>query len=108
VEWSNFPEWLKLAMAGALSSLGTIVAGFFVARSDSRRMRTTDRSEFTQQLLDRLTAVELAAAEERKQFRAEINAIRDESRERLESRDQIISELRVRQSELEQIMARRL
>jgi hypothetical protein len=96
VEWSNFPEWLKLAMAGALSSLGTIVAGFFVARSDSRRMRTTDRSEFTQQLLDRLTAVEIAAAEERKQFRLEINA-----------RDLVIADLRTRQSELEQMMARR-
>jgi len=96
VEWSNFPEWLKLAMAGALSSLGTIVAGFFVARSDSRRMRTTDRSEFTQQLLDRLTAVEIAAAEERRQFRLEINA-----------RDLVIADLRTRQSELEQMMARR-
>lgn len=96
MEWSNFPEWLKLAMAGALSSLGTIVAGFFVARSDSRRMRTTDRSEFTQQLLDRLTAVEIAAAEERKQFRLEINA-----------RDLVIADLRTRQSELEQMMARR-
>jgi len=96
VEWSNFPEWLKLAMAGALSSLGTIMAGFFVARSDSRRMRTTDRSEFTQQLLDRLTAVEIAAAEERKQFRLEINA-----------RDLVIADLRTRQSELEQMMARR-
>ena len=96
MEWSNFPEWLKLAMAGALSSLGTIVAGFFVARSDSRRMRTTDRSEFTQQLLDRLTAVEIAAAEERRQFRLEINA-----------RDLVIADLRTRQSELEQMMARR-
>ena len=96
MEWSNFPEWLKLAMAGALSSLGTIMAGFFVARSDSRRMRTTDRSEFTQQLLDRLTAVEIAAAEERKQFRLEINA-----------RDLVIADLRTRQSELEQMMARR-
>ena len=107
MDWLNFPEWLKLALAGALSSLGTITAGFFVAKSDGRRTRTTDRVEFTQQLMDRLTAVEIAAADERRQFREELSELRREGREQVESRDRIISELRARQSHLEQAMAGR-
>lgn len=58
MDWHNLPDWLKMAGAGALSAIGTIILGFLKARSDDKRTRTDDRGRLTDQMLNRLHHVE--------------------------------------------------
>lgn len=94
MDWSNLPEWLKYATVAALSSLGTIVSGYFVARSDSRRVRADDRVQLTTQLMERLATVERQMAEERDYCDKRMNLMKEDYEARLDKRDRIITELR--------------
>lgn len=96
MDWDNIPDWIKMAITGALSSLGTMVAGYFVALSDNKRTRTEDRVEFTSQVMARLAAVEKQMKEEREYYEKKMALLKEEYQKRLESRDDLIHQLRLR------------
>lgn len=104
MDFSDFPEWLKLAASAGLGSLGTLVAGVFRARSDSKRVRTDDRVQFTAQLMERLHAVEQHSQQLRESYRAELLEQAEKYEQRLASRDTVITELRDRVSHLERVL----
>lgn len=79
----HFPEWAANVLYAALGGLGALALGLIRASVDNNRTRTTDRVEFTKQVMDML-------AQERRHYER-----------MLESRDAIISELRERIAHLE-------
>lgn len=100
VDWSNLPEWIKLTVAGSLSAIGTIVAGWFVMKSDAQRVRSVDRNQFTAQTLERLAHLEgqlgltlQNLAEERRHSDARIVAQTARYRIALRRRDERILQL---------------
>ena len=103
MDWGNLPEWLKLAVAGALSSLGTMILAVFKARSDDKRIRTDDRTMFTTQVMDRLSEVESLLVQERKHCEDKIAQVQTHYESRLKARDHIITELRHRIEHLENL-----
>lgn len=117
VDWQHLPEWLKLAVSGSLSALGTVVVGLFVAKSHNKRTRADDRSQFTAQMMERLNHVELqlaaalqSLAMERQYCDERMDAYRHEAEEKLKERDEIIAKLRAEnensQQRFDEAMAR--
>lgn len=101
VDWQDIPEWIKYVISGALATIGTIVTGIFVANSQNRRTSVDDRSEFTQQMMERLNHVELqlaaalqSLAKERQYCDERMDHILAEAEAKLRDRDLTIIKLR--------------
>ena len=100
----NLPEWFGNVLYAALGGLGALVLGFMRARVDNNRTRTEDRTAFTGQLLERVTALESSLADERRYYGDRMVHLEQVYEKRLDSRDRVITELRDRVAHLETLM----
>lgn len=97
----NVPEWVANVMYASLGGLGALILGFMKASSDNNRTRSTDRSEFTNQVLARLAIVENQLQEEREYHDKRFLDMKQDYEERIANRDKIILELRKRDQDRE-------
>ena len=98
---TGWPDMILGMAAAALGGAGVMVAGYFKARADNNKIRSDDRVNFTQQVMDRVAHLEKAAVEEREYCEQRLAFQSKILNDRLEQRDKIITELRGRISELE-------
>lgn len=95
------PEWLGNVLYVAIGGLGSLGLGLIHAVVRNKKIDTDDRGLFTGQLFDRLSAVEQQVNEERQFCERQLDAMRHDYEFRLSRRDDIISELRQRDSDRE-------
>jgi len=101
----HLPEWLGNLLYAALGGVGVLGMGLIRARVDNNRTRTEDRTAFTGQLLERVTALESSLADERRYCEDRMVHLEQVYEKRLDSRDRVITELRDRVAHLETLMS---
>jgi len=104
VDFGNLPEWLKMLVSAAMGALGMFGVALIRAMTDNNRVRSDDRVQFTSQVLERVKLLEDQIAAERNYCREEIHRVQQQYESRLETRDQIITELRQRITHLEKVL----
>ena len=96
MEFDTVWAWLLEAAKVSAGALGMLLLGFMKARNDSKKVRTGDRQNFTQQLMDRLQQVE-----------GRLNTERDHYERLLKTQSEryqaIIDELTTRVEDLERL-----
>lgn len=98
----NLPEWLLNVLYTALGGLGALFIGLLRANSDNRRTRADDRSNFTDQVMRRLAAVEKQMREERDHSDNQMRLMKEDYEQRIDKRDAIIADLRERDANREE------
>lgn len=104
MDFGNLPEWLKMLASAAMGALGMFGVAVMRAMTDNTRTRSDDRVQFTSQVLERVKQLEDLVADERNFCRDEIARIHQQYETRLNTRDQIITELRGRVTHLERVL----
>lgn len=104
MDFGNLPEWFKMLASAAMGALGMFGVALLRALTDNKRTRSDDRVQFTSQVLERVKSLEDQIAAERDYCREEIYRVQSQYESRLETRDQIISELRQRITHLERVL----
>jgi hypothetical protein len=82
-DYDSIMGFLKAAGLVLLGGVGVMVAGFFQSRSDNKRTRSDQQSDFTTSLIARIDALELMLREERKRCDDQLDKIQDRT-DRLE------------------------
>jgi hypothetical protein len=103
----ELPTWAANLLYTAAGGLGALGIGLVKARVDGKKIILDDRALFTSQVLDRIARVEQSLREEREHCDRKLAEERKQSEARLESRDKIITELRLRVTHLESLIERR-
>lgn len=111
----ELPPWIMNLIYAILGAIGVMIPKLFKIMSDRSQVVSDDRSEFTNQILTRLSNLEgyLQNREtyhsaqldiQARQHREDMLEMKRDYEHRLEARDRIIGELRERQSHLERLV----